>query len=107
MTTPIYIAGPMTGLPDNNYPAFHRAAAALRAPGWVVTNPAENQPPNDAPTWQDWMDLCLPQVREAVMVVLLPGWDRSPGARAERAEADRLGIPAFTLEEVLRGESFR
>ena len=32
MTHPtVYIAGPMTGLPDFNYPAFHAAASAWRA----------------------------------------------------------------------------
>jgi hypothetical protein len=104
---PVYIAGPMTGLPDSNYPAFHRAAAMLRAMGWQVTNPAENTPPNDRPTWDDWMALSLPQVRAAAMVVLLPGWEHSQGARDERAEADRLGIPVYTLAEVLAGESRR
>lgn len=38
----LYLAGPMTGLPDFNYPAFHAAAAAWRAAGWTVANPAEN-----------------------------------------------------------------
>lgn len=37
----VYIAGPMTGLPDFNFPAFHAAAAAWRAAGWEVFNPAE------------------------------------------------------------------
>jgi hypothetical protein len=95
----------MSGLPDMNYPAFHRAAAALREQGWQVVNPAENPPPNDNPTWDDWMAVSLPQVRSSRLVVLLPDWDRSPGARAERAEAEELGISVFTLTEVLAGES--
>ena len=37
----IYIAGPMSGLPNNGYDAFHRKAAHLRAAGWEVVNPAE------------------------------------------------------------------
>ncbi|MCY1527250.1 hypothetical protein D9M68_623110 [compost metagenome] len=39
----IYLAGPMTGLPEFNYPAFHAEAARLRALGYQVENPAENQ----------------------------------------------------------------
>ena len=46
--TRVYIAGPMTGLPDFNYPAFNAAAAKLRALGLEVLNPAENPPP---PLW--------------------------------------------------------
>ena len=34
----IYIAGPMTGLPDFNYPAFNAAAARMRALGFEVEN---------------------------------------------------------------------
>lgn len=37
----IYISGPMTGLPDFNFPAFHDAAARLRERGHEVANPAE------------------------------------------------------------------
>jgi Domain of unknown function (DUF4406) len=105
VTGPVYIAGPMSGLPDNNYPAFHAAAARLRAAGWQVTNPAENTPPNSSPTWSDWMALSLPQVRAASLVALLPGWEHSQGARDECTEADLHGIPVFTLAEVLDGES--
>lgn len=40
----LYIAGPMTGLPDLNFPAFHAEAARLRALGYEVSNPAEINP---------------------------------------------------------------
>ena len=33
----IYIAGPMSGLPEFNHPAFHAAAAQLRGAGYIVT----------------------------------------------------------------------
>ena len=36
----IYVAGPMSGLPAFNFPAFHEAAADLRACGFDVVNPA-------------------------------------------------------------------
>jgi hypothetical protein len=95
----------MTGIPEYNYPAFHRAAAELRRLGWTVCNPAENPPPNDAPTWEDWMQLSRPQVRGAALVVLLPGWELSAGVREERAIANAAGIPVFALRDVLAGES--
>jgi hypothetical protein len=37
----IYLSGPMTGLPDLNFPAFHAEAARLRALGYDVINPAD------------------------------------------------------------------
>ena len=57
----VYIAGPMTGLPAFNYPAFHAAAATLRQAGYVVENPAENEPPPRV-TWQGWMRLGIVQM---------------------------------------------
>ena len=41
MTKSIYIAGPMSGLPNNGYDAFNRKAEQLREAGWRVVNPAE------------------------------------------------------------------
>lgn len=38
----VYLAGPMTGIEDFNFPAFNDMAAKLRARGYVVENPAEH-----------------------------------------------------------------
>lgn len=37
----VYIAGPMTGIPEFNFPAFNAAAAMLKAKGHEVFNPAQ------------------------------------------------------------------
>ncbi|QOI67697.1 deoxycytidylate deaminase [Arthrobacter phage Orcanus] len=93
----LYLAGPMTGLPDFNYPAFHAAAGRLRRAGFEVLNPAENKPPCEEPTWADWMRVALGQLLRADGVALLPGWWDSKGAMVERRLARDLEVPALTV----------
>ena len=50
----IYLAGPMTGLPQLNFPAFHAAAAHLRTYGYTVINPAEINPDHSM-SWEACM----------------------------------------------------
>lgn len=93
----LYIAGPMTGLPDNNYPAFDRAERRLREMGFDVLNPARNEAPS-LPTWENWMRLALAQVIQADGVALLAGWERSRGAKLEVRVAQALGIETFSVD---------
>ena len=95
MTPRIYLAGPMTGHPDFNYPAFNAEAARLRAIGYRVENPAENPVQN---TWQAYMRQALAQLVKCDAVALLPGWKASRGARIENQLAIDLGIPARPAE---------
>lgn len=78
----IYLSGPMTGLPDYNYPAFNAEAARLRALGYTVENPAENPLPADAP-WHMCMRDAIRQMLTCDTVAFLPDWHKSCGANVE------------------------
>lgn len=101
----IYISGPMTGLPDLNFPAFHDAAAKLRALGHEVTNPAEKQEENDpSMTWMDYMrlDIAMMMLNKCDAVALLQGYGHSKGAMTELNLAQSLGFDIRTIEDWLK-----
>lgn len=100
--TRYYIAGPMTGYPDLNFPAFHAMAAKLRAAGHDAINPAEINPDPKA-DWTDCMFADLKALTNCDAIVMLPGWEKSPGAQIERLWAGRTGKQIFCatkLDEV-------
>jgi hypothetical protein len=102
-TKTIYLAGPMQGIPEFNFPRFNAVAAALRKNGHTVFNPAEKDierlghdlsKGNTTGSLavansqgfslrqalaEDTNFICL----EANCMVLLPGWEKSNGAQAE------------------------
>jgi hypothetical protein len=79
----IYIAGKMTGLPDFNYPAFNEAAAALRALGYDVCNPAETDGGSSHKSREFYLREALKLLLECDHMALLPGWETSEGVRLE------------------------
>ena len=82
----IYLAGPMRGYPDFNYPAFHEAAKVLRDMGYDVFNPAEafdgdqSLPPSTY-LRHDFEEI----VQRSEAMVMLPGWQESAFALHEKA----------------------
>lgn len=112
MIMKLYLAGPMSGIPDFNYHAFHAAATELRSNGYTVFNPADNDVANGFdprgmngdPAEAAALGFSL---REALRqdlswicdhaegIALLPGWETSRGAAAEVALAHALGIPTY------------
>jgi DNA-binding transcriptional regulator YdaS (Cro superfamily) len=94
----IYIAGPMTGYPELNHPAFHAEAARLRAAGLNVVCPAEVTLDGN-PTWFDYMRADLRLMMQCSTICLLPGWRRSKGARIEWFIAKCLGFEVMIAGE--------
>lgn len=100
----IYLSGPMSGLPAFNYPAFHAAAAELRAAGHDVFNPAEIdfKKPLEEVTHRDALAVDLVWIcHYAEAMALLPGWKNSRGALAEHATALAIGMTIGFVEDFL------
>jgi len=108
----IYIAGPMRGIAEFNFPAFFAAEELLKADGHTVFNPARRDEEAHGVGFADGNttgdEVAAAQkgfsLREALKddtswialnaegIYLLPGWENSKGARAEKALADALGL---------------
>lgn len=95
----VYIAGPMTGLPNYNYDAFHFAAEAWRAEGWEVLNPAEHFDGDQTLPRATYLRKAMETVLEADAIATLPGWLTSAGARLEMAMAVELALLQYDALE--------
>lgn len=115
----IYLAGPMTGQPYFNFPAFFEAAKVLRDMGHEVFSPAEHDQERGGDFWkncptgshEELVATNTPQINykdcmridvnwiidHAEAIALLPGWEKSKGARAEKALAECLGLEVIVL----------
>lgn len=99
----VYVAGPMRGYPQFNFPAFDAARDRGRALGHDVVSPAdidrehgfdETAPP---PTitgamLREFARRDVAAVLTCDALALLPGWERSSGALAELAVARWVGL---------------
>lgn len=114
----VYLAGPMTGIPQFNYPAFDAGACELRRRGFEVQSPAELDnaetraaallSPDGAPgsgssngeTWGDFLARDVKLIADGGIdaVYVLPDWHRSRGARLETFVAYLNGLPVIALE---------
>ena len=97
MVTKWYLAGPMSGLPQMNFPMFERVERLLRKQGYDMVSPAELDSPEEQAlamqsngewmshmTWGDFLARDVKIIADAVQgMILLPGWERSRGARLE------------------------
>ena len=115
-----YLAGPMRGYQDHNFPAFRDATKWLRSQRWEIFSPAERDEndlsipgvalsdPNHV--WEGehglayFMQYDLAAVCSHDAVICLLGWEHSQGARLETMVATEVGHPVFQLPEDGSGE---
>jgi hypothetical protein len=94
-----YIAGPMTGIPEWNYPAFHSMEEKLQQAGFTqILNPAKNPKDPEKYAWEDFMKDAIRLTVSSDQVVFLNGWRKSKGAKIEKSICDSLNIPCFDEE---------
>lgn len=109
----------MTGLPDNNAPAFYNAAFRLRERGHFVINPHDLTPvfgtaKEIADSFAAYyggdkafggglaqcvMDADLAALRSCETIYLLKGWETSRGAKTEVVEAHKCGLKIWPEDE--------
>lgn len=109
-----YVAGPMTGLENYNWPAFEEAASLLRSRGNDVISPTEideemgcvvvvrdpgvvghgivSVETTDTFDYETVLAKDLEAVKGCDGIYLLPGWESSKGANRELQQALRYGL---------------
>lgn len=102
----LYIAGPMSGYPDHNFPAFNAMAKELRGLGFEVVNPAELAE-DDSQPWEYYMRRDIPLLCQCDGIVLLPGWQQSRGACLEQIIARELDMPNASSRMVGFNQAWR
>lgn len=123
----VFLSGPMSGLPNYNVGAFADAhAALLRMGAYRVFDPAveyltDSDSQDGSRTHAYWLRRCIGELARGrgesyalaspvdtrpmySLLVSLPGWEDSEGARTERLVAGACGIEVADLADVIGHE---
>jgi hypothetical protein len=95
----LYIAGPMSGYPEANYPAFDEAQYRLEAAGYIAVNPTKVHVARC-----HYVDLIREDLRvmlDCHGIAVLENWWESTGARNEVSVGGILKMPVRTVPEWL------
>lgn len=119
-----YLGGPMTGIPQFNFPRFNEVAAKLREQGYNIVSPAELDDPevqeavmkseDGAPgtggagkdSHADFLarDIIIVTLPNCVGGIFIEGWENSRGAAAETWVLSYLKRDLFEYGETEDGE---
>lgn len=116
----LYVSGPMTDIPEFNFPLFDEVTASLRDQGHVIFSPAEHDrslypvgpsvpgyAEGNVTRWSEEVGFDYPEaiatdiraVLDGEGIVMLPGWENSTGARYERIAAEARGLAIYTVHK--------
>lgn len=127
----VYVSGGMTGLPNRNFPMFDDVTAAARVAGMDALSPAEQdrevlqgllgKTPEEVEgfaenggdiegelgmTYEEFLAGDIIEVAARDAIILLPGWENSAGARAERFVAEVTGKRVYLADRIDGGWTF-
>lgn len=111
-----YLGGPMSEIPQFNFPRFHEAADTLRQAGYNIVSPAELDDPEVSAqamasetgdhgttddSWEDFLsrDLIVCSLPNCVGGIFLEGWWFSDGALGESWVLNFLGKRLFAYSD--------
>lgn len=90
-----YISGPMSNIPEHNFPMFFKCEDELRQAGYDPLNPARHDTPGTPESWESCIRRDVADVLEADGIVLLPRWSTSRGACLELVLSVSVGNPVL------------
>lgn len=100
----VYICGPITNMPDFNRPLFAKVEQALIDNNFGPINPHNLcthhvKELQGEELWQACMKTVIAELVKCDVLLLLPDWQNSRGAKIERNLANDLGIPVKHLSD--------
>ena len=105
-----YLSGPMTNLPDDNWPVFIHAGKYLSGKVINPANPHGGILNKDKSTF-DWFDYMTEDIYDLVKcnkIILLPGYSKSTGARTEIHIGKKLlGIKPKLFKDVVGEKKYK
>lgn len=91
----VYVSGKMTGEEAEQRDRFEAVAASLREADYSVCNPYDTSAVLGDLSHERFLRFDFQRILEADWIVVLSGWEDSPGCRAELHMALTMGVPVF------------
>lgn len=100
----VYICGPITNIPDFNKPLFSQVEQFLIDKNFEPVNPHNLcthhvKELKGEELWRACMKTVIAKLVDCDVLLLLPNWQKSRGAKIERNLAHDLGIPVKDLSD--------
>ena len=99
----VYISGPITDMPELNYPEFKHAEEKINALGLDTLVPHDFFQDIDTGGFihNDYMRVCIAEMMKADLVVTLKDWELSKGCKMEVNIAREIEIPVIHIVSFL------